>query len=75
MGSGMLGVMYTIKKDASGVILVCLDCPHTERVNKFDGNFGKSRTQAARAMLKHVRNEHSKEPTGKPLPQVMERWH
>jgi hypothetical protein len=71
----MLGVMYTIKKDASGVILVCLDCPHTERVNQFDGNLGSPRTQAARAMLKHTRTEHGKEPMGKPLPQTMERMY
>ena len=71
----MLGVMYTINKDASGVILVCLDCPHTERVNEFDDRFGSRRTQAARAMLKHARNEHGKELMGKPKPQIMERWY
>jgi hypothetical protein len=71
----MLGVMYRITKDASGVILVCLNCPHTERVTKFDGNFGSPRTQAARAMLKHARNEHGKEPIGNPKPQIMERWY
>src|ERR1035441_7894702 len=38
----MLGVMYTINKDASGVILVCHDCPHTERVNEFDDRLGRS---------------------------------
>ena len=43
------------------VILVCLDCPHTERANKFDERLGSRRTQAAGAMLKHVRNEHGKE--------------
>ena len=71
----MLGVMYTINKDASGVILVCLNCPHTVCVNEFDGRLGSRRTQAARAMLKHVHNEHSKEPIGKPKPQIMERWY
>jgi len=71
----MLGVMYTINKDASGVILVCLDCPHTERVNEFDEQFGSRRTQAARAMLKHARNEHGKESIVKPKPQIMERWY
>jgi hypothetical protein len=40
----MLAVMYTINKDASGVILVCLDCPHTERVNEFDDRLGSRRT-------------------------------
>jgi hypothetical protein len=71
----MLGVVYTINKDASGVILVCLDCPHTEHVNQFDDRLGSRRTQAARAMLKHVRNEHGKEPIGNPRPQIMERWY
>lgn len=69
----MLGVMYRITKDASGVILVCIKCSHTERVNEFDDGLGSPRTQAARAMLKHARNEHGKKPIGKPMPQVMER--
>ena len=71
----MLNVMYTISRDARGVTLVCLDCPHTERVNEYDDRLGSPRTQAARAMLMHVRNEHGKEPTGKPKPQIMERWY
>jgi len=71
----MLGVMYTINKDASGVILVCLECPHTERVNEFDDRLGSRRTQAAGAMLKHVRNEHGKESIGNPKAQIMERWY
>jgi hypothetical protein len=71
----MLGMMYTINRDASGVILICLDCSHTERVGKFDGKFGSPRTQAACAMLKHVRDEHGKEPIWKSLPQTMERWY
>ena len=58
----MLGVMYTISKDETGVILVCHDCPHTERVNEFDGDIGNRRTQAAQEMLKHVRIEHSGRP-------------
>jgi hypothetical protein len=71
----MLGMMYTINKDESGVILVCLDCPHTERVSKFDGNLGSPRTKAARAMLEHARTEHAKEPIGKPQSQIKERWY
>ena len=68
-------MMYTINQDASGVILVCIDCPHTVRVNEFDDRLCSRRTQAARAILKHVLNEHSKEPIGKPEPQIMERWY
>jgi len=69
----MLGVVYTINKDASGVILVCPDCPHTEHVNQFDDRLCSRRPQAARALLKHVRNEHGKEPIGSPRPQIMAR--
>jgi hypothetical protein len=68
-------VMYTINKDASGVTLTCKECLHTVRVNEFDDRLGSSRTQAARAMLKHARNEHGKEPIGNPKPQTMERWY
>ena len=67
-------MLYTISKDASGVILVCDECSHTERVSEFDASLGSRRTQAARAMLKHVRSEHGKEPIGKPKLQLMERW-
>lgn len=69
-----IDIVYRITKDASGgVILVCLDCPHTERVIKFDHHYGSPRTQAARAMLKHTLTEHGKEPRGKPQRQTMER--
>ena len=70
----MLGVMYTINRGVNGVVLVCHACPHTVRVTEFDENFGSRRTQAARAMLEHVRNEHGKEPIGKPKSLIMERW-
>ena len=68
-------MMYTINKDTSGVIFICLQCAHTEHVNEFDDRLGSRRTQAARAMLQHARNEHCKEPIGKPKPQIMERWY
>jgi hypothetical protein len=71
----MLGEMYKINRDASGVILVCLDCPHTVRVKEFDDRIGSRRTQAARAMLEHARNEHRKDLIGKPPSQTMERWY
>ncbi|MGB9234921.1 MAG: hypothetical protein WCC04_10940 [Terriglobales bacterium] len=70
----MLGIMYTITTGKiEGVILHCQHCSHVERVNEFDDRFGNRRTQAADAMLKHVRSEHGKEPTGKPNSQIMER--
>jgi hypothetical protein len=71
----MVIVMYAIKRDASGVFLVCLDCPHTERVNRFDHRLGSPRTQAARAMLQHAFSEHGKAPIALPKPQIMERWY
>jgi hypothetical protein len=71
----MLGMMYTINKDASGVTLTCNECSHTVRVNEFDDRLGSRRTQAARAMLKHVRSEHGKDPIGTPKPQIMERMY
>jgi len=71
----MLGHMYTINRDASGVILVCNRCSHTEHVKQFDGRLGSRRTQAADAMLKHVLNEHGAESIGRPQAQAMERWY
>jgi hypothetical protein len=69
------GLCTRINKDASGVILVCHDCPHTERVNEFDDRLCSRRTQAAGAMLKYVRKEHGKAPIGNFEPQIMERWY
>jgi hypothetical protein len=74
----MLGVMYTINRvtrSRGGATLTCNECSHTERVNEFDDRLGSRRTQAARAMLKHSRNEHGKQPIGKARPQVMERMY
>jgi hypothetical protein len=70
----MLGVMYTINnvpRSRSGVTLTCNQCSYSLPVNKFDDRLGSRRTQAARAMLEHLRNEHGKEPIGKRLPQTM----
>lgn len=67
--------MYTISRGKSGgLILKCKHCSHVERVNEFDDRLGDRRTQAADAMLKHLRTEHGKEPTGKAKPQAMEKW-
>jgi hypothetical protein len=74
----MLSTMYTINRapnNQRGVTLHCTQCSHTVRVNEFDDKVGCARTQAAQAMLKHVHNEHSKAPTGRPMPQTMERWY
>jgi hypothetical protein len=54
-------IMYRISKDARGTILVCLACPHTERIEGFNGDIGNQRTLAAQAMVRHVHAEHSRE--------------
>jgi hypothetical protein len=54
--------MYTISKVSEGVILICQDCGHIERVTQFNVSFGSQRTQAARAMLAHVRERHNGVP-------------
>jgi hypothetical protein len=45
--------MYTINKDQGGVVLICHDCQHIERVNGFSETLGSRRTQAAWAMKIH----------------------
>jgi len=50
--------MYTISKDPDGVVLVCHECPHVERIDAFDKSLGSRRTQAARAMQIHSRDQH-----------------
>jgi hypothetical protein len=50
--------MYTISKDVAGVVLICQDCPHIERVNGFSETLGSRRTQAALAMKIHSRDKH-----------------
>jgi hypothetical protein len=50
--------MYTISKDVTGVVLICHDCPHTERVYGFSETLGSRRTQAARAMQNHSHDKH-----------------
>jgi hypothetical protein len=74
----MLGTMYTINrapKNRRGVTLNCNQCSHTVSVNEFNERLGCARTQAAQAMLKHVHKEHGKAPSGRPMPQTMERWY
>jgi len=77
-GKGYAAPMYTINrapKIRRGVTLKCSQCPHTVSVNEFNERLGCASTQAAQAMLKHVHNEHDKTPTGRPMPQTMERWY
>jgi hypothetical protein len=60
--------MYKISKDPEGVLLVCHNCAHIERVNTFDESFGSQRTQAARAMQNHSRDKHGAGSVLKPVP-------
>jgi hypothetical protein len=62
----MLGVMYTINKDASGVTLTCNECSHTVRVNEFDDRLG-SRRHAGRSC-------HVEAGSGQPLALRCDRW-
>jgi hypothetical protein len=74
----MLTMMYTINRiprSSSDVTLTCNKCSHILRVNQFDDRLGSRRTQAARAMLTHVRIEHCQEPIITPKPPTMQRWH
>jgi hypothetical protein len=69
--------MYRIIKDRDGVVLVCHDCPHVERVNSFNEKLGSRRTQAARAMQSHSCETHGKGSVLRPIPKnygVMKQW-
>ncbi len=60
--------MYHISKDADGIVLVCHDCPHVERIDLFDESVGNRRTQAARAMQNHSRDKHGAGSVLLPVP-------
>jgi len=59
--------MYRITKDPDGIVLVCHDCAHVERIDGFDKSVGSRRTQAARAMQIHSRAEHGAGSVLKPI--------
>lgn len=68
--------MCTIGKTSEGVVLICEDCGHFERVTQFDQQIGSQRTQAARAMEMHSLVMHNI-PLLKSVPKnygVMEGW-
>jgi hypothetical protein len=61
--------MYNIERGkTNGVLLRYKRCTHTERVNEFDDWQGSRRTQAARAMLNHLREKHGAGSVLKPIP-------
>jgi len=60
--------MYKISKDTDGIILLCHDCSHVERIISFNESLGSPRTQAARAMQNHSREKHGVGSVLKPIP-------
>jgi hypothetical protein len=59
--------MDTISKDLDDVVLICHDCPHVEHIGAFDESAGSRRTQAARAMQIHSRDEHGEGSVLRPV--------
>jgi hypothetical protein len=59
--------MYTISKDTDGIVLLCHDCSHVERIDAFNESLGSRRTQAARAMQNHSREKHGVGSVLKPI--------
>jgi hypothetical protein len=64
--------MYTISKVPDGVVLICHDCAHVERIDAFNESLGSRRTQAARAMQNHSRDKHGAGSVLMPIPNVEE---
>jgi|CZKD01.1.fsa_nt_gi hypothetical protein len=62
--------MYTISKDPDGIVLLCNNCSHVERIDLFDETFGNRRTQAAQAMWNHSRLEHRAASVRQPIPKA-----
>ena len=60
--------MYKISKDPDGVVLLCHNCSHLERVDSFNESLGSRRTQAARAMQNHSRDKHGTGSVLTPIP-------
>jgi hypothetical protein len=64
--------MYKISKDTDGIILLCHDCSHVERINSFNESLGSPRTGSAsnaESLTREARRRigaeaHSKELTG-----------
>jgi hypothetical protein len=76
-GESKLQRMYKIGKDRDGVVFLCRDCSHTERIDSFNESLGSRRTQVARAMQNHSRDKHGTESMLKPIPHnygVMKQW-
>jgi hypothetical protein len=59
--------MYKLSKESGGVVLLCHDCSHVERVDSFNESLGSRRTQAARAMQNHSCDKHGSGSILKPV--------
>ena len=59
--------MYKISKDTDGIVLLCHDCSHVERINSFNESLGSCHTEAARAMQNHSREKHGVGSVLKPI--------
>jgi type II secretory pathway predicted ATPase ExeA len=59
--------MNKIINDPDGIVLVCHDCSHVERVNTLTESLGSGRTRAARAMQNHSREKHGTGSVLKPI--------
>jgi hypothetical protein len=69
--------MDKISKESDGVVLLCHECSHVERIDLFDKSVGSRRTQAARAMQNHSRETHGAGSVLQPIPKsegVTEQW-
>jgi hypothetical protein len=60
--------MNKTSKEPDGIVLLCHDCSHTERIDLFDASLGNCRTQAARAMQNHSRLKHGAGSVLRPIP-------
>ena len=60
--------MHKIIKDPDGIVILCHDCSHMERVDSFNESLGSPRTQAARAMQNHSREKHGVGSLLQPIP-------
>jgi hypothetical protein len=60
--------MHKIIKDPDGIVILCHDCSHMERVDSFNESLGSPRAQAARAMQNHSREKHGAGSVLQPIP-------
>ena len=57
---------YTIKREGCAVVFRCNICPYSVKTSSFDLTSGSLRTQAARAINRHVAGQHPQKFAGTP---------